>query len=289
MNQSISASILTSLVYRPSDDPNDNPDGNLLEYEVSGGGDTVRQTVTIHEVPAGSAPGQESTISSDNSPLTSGNDAYASFVTTPEFVQGVSADISGNTLLLKTDFQNTPINDTFELEDLNSPTVMRGQLQITLTITRNGLDYTFVVVSDERNDFLNNEGTDWAKTTELVNGVPKDLWVNTVEYTDIKLLNSETTLAEWLMDKGVAAGDTWTVRYDDDVGGSDQARYMNVEYYFNDPGDPSISVSGTAGADLIYGTNHDDSLAGGTGDDIIVGRAGNDLLSGGDGAGHLRV
>jgi Ca2+-binding RTX toxin-like protein len=98
----------------------------------------------------------------------------------------------------------------------------------------------------------------------------------------------------------------------DSDGGNEQARFIKFNFTYDNPGDPSISVTGdefspniifgTSGTDILTGGNVDDKmfgregddqingldgndiLVGGGGDDIIVGGAGNDEIHGGEGA-----
>ena len=85
------------------------------------------------------------------------------------------------------------------------------------------------------------------------------------------------------------AGDSWTITYDDDVGGNEQARFAQVQFFFDDPGDPSITVNGAAQSNLIYGTvTSADQLTGGASADTIVGRGGSDVIAGAGGSDTIR-
>ena len=113
-----------------------------------------------------------------------------------------------------------------------------------------------------------------------------------VDYDDVKPLSNLsdptiTSLASYLVHNPANVGDTWTVSYLDDARGNFQARYAKVSFFFDDPGDPSISVSPVSGSvqpNLIYGTEFDDQLTGGPANDQIIGRSGTDILAGGGGA-----
>ena len=79
-------------------------------------------------------------------------------------------------------------------------------------------------------------------------------------------------------------GDTWTFTYIDNNGGNYQARFVEIDITFDDPGDLGITVAGTEGVDVIYGTDAGDSLTGLGGNDQFFGLGGNDTINGGSGA-----
>jgi Ca2+-binding RTX toxin-like protein len=134
-----------------------------------------------------------------------------------------------------------------------------------------------------------------------------------IDYNDVMDLATGTiSLADHLGNNQPSTGDVWTVTYMDSDGGNEQARFIKFNFTYDNPGDPSISVTGdefspniifgTSGTDVLTGGNVDDKmfgregddqingldgndiLVGGGGDDIIVGGAGNDEIHGGEGA-----
>ena len=75
------------------------------------------------------------------------------------------------------------------------------------------------------------------------------------------------------------ATDTVTITVEDQQGGFDQWHVM-----FAVADAPSgITLNGTAGKDIIFGTDNCDTLNGNNGNDILIGGAGNDHLTGGNG------
>jgi Ca2+-binding RTX toxin-like protein len=113
------------------------------------------------------------------------------------------------------------------------------------------------------------------------------VWTQAIDYEAVRLISDPTvSLATYLASNPTAVGDTWEVTYLDDTGGNFQARYAKVQFFFDDPGDLSISVSPVLGSvqpNLIYGTEFGDHLNGSISDDQIIGRGGHDILSGGGG------
>ena len=164
---------------------------------------------------------------------------------------------------------------------------------MTLTITESGGGtVSFAIVMDQNANpalnFLNNGVGDWIQSTDTLNGTTRDVWTQTVDYDDVKLISDPSTSLATYLDaiNPAQAGDTWTVTYLDDAGGNFQARYAKVGFFFDDPGDPSLSVSPVSGSgqpNLIYGTEFGDQLTGGTANDEIIGRGGRDILAGAGG------
>ena len=284
---------LTSLVYIPSSDIDDTL-SNTFTYSVSDGmAPAVFQTVTINEVPPGRLPGLTQTVADGGSPLTSGNDHTTTAVLTANFATATNVNPSEGTIVLRTDFQTNPIQDTFSANDLaNGATFLRDQVEVRLTIQESGGGgtATFAIVMDQNANpalnFLNNAAGSWtADTSGTV-----DVWTKTIDYDNVKLVSNPTvSLAQYLLLTNPAnAGDSWTITYDDDVGGNEQARFAQVQYFFDDPGDPSITVNGAPQSNLIYGTASGDQLTGGASADTIVGRGGNDVITGAGGSDTIR-
>ena len=164
---------------------------------------------------------------------------------------------------------------------------------MTLTITESGGGtVSFAIVMDQNANpalnFLNNGVGDWIQSTDTLNGTTRDVWTQTVDYDDVKLISDPSTSLATYLDaiNPAQAGDTWTVTYLDDAGGNFQARYAKVGFFFDDPGNPALSVSPVSGSgqpNLIYGTEFGDQLTGGTANDEIIGRGGRDILAGAGG------
>ncbi len=77
---------------------------------------------------------------------------------------------------------------------------------MTLTITESGGGtVSFAIVMDDQNDqspalnFLNNGVGDWIQSTDTLNGTTRDVWTQTVDYDDVKLIsNPSISLATYL-------------------------------------------------------------------------------------------
>jgi hypothetical protein len=107
-----------------------------------------------------------------------------------------------------------------------------------------------------------------------------------------------TTLADYLTAHPPLASDIWTIFYDDNAGGSYQARSFVVALNFTEPGDKGIVVNADTttppdsaqhvGNDLIYGSSSGtDTLNGQDGNDTFVLHGANDTVNGGLGTNTL--
>jgi Ca2+-binding RTX toxin-like protein len=296
-NQTLTATQLTSLVYIPSSNIEDTS-SDTFTYTVFDGSATVQQTVIINEVAPDRLPGLEAQIDDEGHPLNSGSVQETSFGLTSTFAAATNIDPSKGNIVLTTDFQQSPNDDLFNPNELAASRVaLRDEVEITLTITESGggAPVTFAIVMDQNDipalNFLNNAVGDWIQSTDTVSGVTIDVWSQTIDYDDVKPLSNLsdptiTSLASYLVKNPANVGDTWTVSYLDDGSGNFQARYAKANFFFDDPGDSSISVSPVSGSvqpNLIYGTELDDQLTGGPSNDQIIGRSGTDILAGGGG------
>src|SRR4029079_924479 len=207
--------LLDDLVYIPTATVNDTVT-KTLSLSVSDGTATVNQTVTIHEVPPTRLPSQTAQIGDGVSPLTSGNDQTTPLVLTQAFVDGINANPGAAVIVVKTDFQNTPVvvpvplaeqNPTaFGAADAGSQREMEVQVEVVI-----GTNH-FVIVQDD----LTAATFEQSWFFDAASGLMKA----TVDYSHIFLLDGSgnataTTLAAFLTANPATAGDTWTVLYTD--------------------------------------------------------------------------
>ncbi|WP_292173704.1 Ig-like domain-containing protein, partial [Mesorhizobium sp.] len=283
-NPSSGINLLDDLVYRPTATQNDTVNKSLA-LDVYDGTVHVSQTVGIHEVPPTSLPSDTSQIGNGNSPLTSGNDQVATLHLSQATVNAITADPHGSTIVVYTDFQEspftTPINPSERnpgvYGDSSAGSHREQEVQVEVRI---GTD-RFAIVEDDTSPATFEQSWFYDPTTGLMKA--------TVDYDHIYLLDASgkatsTTLASYLITHPPSVNDTWTLSYFDNDGGNYQARTVNFSFFSHDPGDPGITVNGDATqADQIYGTSGVDHLSGNGGDDVIIGRGGNDIIDGGAG------
>nr|WP_244661992.1 type I secretion C-terminal target domain-containing protein [Mesorhizobium huakuii] len=284
-NPSASINLLDDLVYRPTTTVTDTVNNNL-SLDVYDGTAHVTQTVGIHEVPPTSLPSDTSQIGTGKSPLTSGNDQVTTLTLSAATVNAITADPHGATVVVYTDFQESPFDTPIPVSEQN-PGVFgdssagshrEQEVQVEIIIGTNH----FAVVEDDLTAGTFEQSWFFDAATGLMKA--------TVNYDHVFLLDAggnatTTTLASYLIDHPPTAGDSWTLSYFDNNGGNYQARQVSFSFFSHDPGDPGITVNGDATlADQIYGTSGVDHLSGGGGNDVIVGRGGNDFLTGGAGA-----
>ncbi|MEI8697351.1 Ig-like domain-containing protein [Mesorhizobium sp. ISC15] len=277
--------LLDDLVYRPTATVTDTVNVNL-SLDVFDGTAHVTQTVGIHEVPPTSLPSDTAQVGNGNSPLTSGNDQTQNLSLSQATVSAITADPHGSTVVIYTDFQESPFVTPIPLGERNPGVFGDGsagshreqEVQVEIRIGAN----RFAVVEDDLTAGTFEQSWTYDPATGLMKA--------TVDYDHIFLLDgagvaTTTTLADYLIANPPAAGDTWTLSYFDNDGGNYQARAVRFEFFSHDPGDPGITVNGDATlADQIYGTSGIDHLNGNGGNDVIIGRGGNDFLSGGGGS-----
>ncbi|MBD9649753.1 type I secretion C-terminal target domain-containing protein [Ensifer sp. ENS09] len=275
--------LLDDLVYRPTSAIDDTV-SRTLNLTASDGTNTTPYSVTINELPPNRAPAESKQIGDGSSPLNSGQNVNVQLPITQAFADGLNANLAGATIKVLTDFQKTPVDvpipaderNPTNYNDASSGTMRERELQVELWIGSN----KFVVV--ERDTSTSFEQSWFYDSTSR-------LMAATVSYSNIYMLGSGKTLAQFLTENPADAGDSWTLNYSDNDGGNFQARTAKFEFYYNDPGDPGIVVVGdNAKPNLIYGTSGNDTLTGGALDDTIIGRAGNDVINGGGGHDTLR-
>ncbi|WFP76046.1 tandem-95 repeat protein [Mesorhizobium sp. WSM4906] len=275
--------LLDDLVYRPTATQNDTVNTNL-SLDVYDGTVHVNQTVGIHEVPPTSLPSDTSQIGNGNSPLTSGNDQVATLHLSQATVNAITADPHGSTIVVYTDFQESPFNTPIPVSERNpgvygdSSAGSHREQEVQVEV-RIGTD-RFAIVEDDTSPGTFEQSWFYDPTTGLMKA--------TVDYDHIYLLDASgnatsTTLAAYLITHPPSVNDTWTLSYFDNNGGNYQARTVNFSFFSHDPGDPGITVNGGATADQIYGTSGVDHLYGNGGNDVIIGRGGNDIIDGGAG------
>ncbi|WP_164889555.1 Ig-like domain-containing protein, partial [Mesorhizobium sp. M7A.F.Ca.CA.002.03.2.1] len=283
-NPSGGINLLDDLVYRPTALQTDTVNNNL-SLDVYDGHTHVAQTVGIHEVPPTSLPSDTSQIGDGSSPLTSGNDQVTTLALSQATVNAILADPHSATVVVYTDFQKTPIDTPIDPSERNpgafgdssAGSHREQEVQVEIRIGTNH----FAAVEDDLTAGTFEQTWFYDPATGQMKA--------TVDYDHIFLLDgagnaTATTLASYLIAHPPAAGDSWTLSYFDNDGGSWQARSVNFSFFSHNPGDPGISVNGDPTlADQIYGTSGIDQLSGNGGNDVIVGRGGNDFLSGGAG------
>ncbi|WP_143019444.1 beta strand repeat-containing protein [Mesorhizobium qingshengii] len=283
-NPSAGINLLDDLVYRPTATVTDTVNKNL-SLDVYDGTTHVTQTVGIHEVPPTSLPSDTAQVGDGSSPLTSGNDQVTTLTLSQATVNAITADPHGSTVVVYTDFQQSPFDTPIPSNEQNPTTFNANnagshreqEVQVEIVIGTNH----FAVVEDDLTAGTFEQSWFYDPATGLMKA--------TVDYDHIFLLDGSgnattTTLASYLVANPPTSGDTWTLSYLDNNGGNYQARLVKFSFFSHDPGDPGITVNGDATlADQIYGTSGIDHLLGGGGNDIIVGRGGNDFLNGGGG------
>jgi hypothetical protein len=231
------------------------------------------ETINLHEVPPTSVAGPSGSINGDaNNPLTSGNDADAAFTLSTAFAAAIDNDPSAGSITLRTDFQHRPgYAVPIQAGDQDGNGL---ESQVNVYIYVDGIKFQAVSNADL------NPNT-WLFDGQLMKAV--------VDFDNIiNTTNPGQTLAQYIALNPVAAGETWTIQYDDVTPGNEQARMLNFSLEVFDPGNPSIIVSGnTTLPDLIYGGSGSDTLSGNGGNDTIIGRGGNDIITGGTGTDTL--
>ncbi len=269
---SLSINLLDDLVYRPTSTVTDTVNV-ALTLDVYDGTVHATEIVNIHELPPTSIAGPVGGIAGDSGhPLTSGSNAQASFTLSTAFADAIDNDSSAGSITLTTDFQNRPgYSIPIQSGDRNGDSL---EAQVNVYIFVDGIKFQAVST------------TDGNPNTWLFDG---NLMKTVVDFDNI---NNTTvagqTLAQYIALHPVAAGESWTIQYDDITPGNEQARMLNFSLQVFDPGNPSITVSGnTTLPDLIYGGSGSDILSGNGGDDIIIGRGGNDIITGGVGSDTL--
>jgi len=282
---SLGINFLDDLVYRPTAAQTDTVDTNL-SLDVFDGFVHVTQNISIHEVPPTSLPSDTVQVGNASDPLNSGTDQTQTLTISQATVNAILNNPHGATIVVSTDFQKAPFDlpipvaerDPTTFGDANSAGSHRErEVQVEVRIGTN----RFVIVEDDLTAGTFEQSWFFDPVTGLMKA--------TVDYDHIFLLDGSgnattTTLADYLIANPPSVGDTWTVVYTDNDGGSFQARLARFEFFVHDPGDPGIVVSGDPTlADQIYGTSGKDTLSGNGGDDIIIGRDGNDILNGGAG------
>src|SRR6185437_6859335 len=104
---SLCINLLDDLVYRPTAAQTDTVNTSF-SLDVYDGFVHVTQTVGVHEVPPTSLPSDTEQVGNGSSPLTSGNDQTQTLTLSQGTVDGIHNDPHGSTLVVFTDFQQTP-------------------------------------------------------------------------------------------------------------------------------------------------------------------------------------
>ncbi|MFP5430217.1 MAG: DUF5801 repeats-in-toxin domain-containing protein [Gammaproteobacteria bacterium] len=228
---------------------------------------------------------QNEQVGDGSSPLTSGNDQEQEFLVSEELADAIasSSDLGSLQVILYTDYQKAPFED-IEAGDAQDPdpatTQQQRENEVTAKLIINGVTFYLVIAGDANADT-------WSIITD-----PDDpntgLATTSVSYDQIMADTNndsvlDTTLEQYLIDNPqfAEAGTSWNLVYEDNDGGSYQARFLRASFYFDDPGNQSITVDGSNVQDTVYGTDGNDSLSGQGDFNILLGRAGDDELHGG--------
>jgi hypothetical protein len=148
-----------------------------------------------------------------------------------------------------------------------------------VSVIINGITFVAVLAGDAQVDWTYDASTGLMKAS--------------IDYSNIYQAGHQGqaafSLEAYLTANPPAAGDTWTLHYDDNNGGNYQARFVSFNFNFDDPGNAAITVNGDANLpDTIYGTSGNDTLNGNGGNDTIIGRGGNDTINGGAGDDNIQ-
>jgi len=275
---SLDGSQLASLVYKPdgiseynSDTgaPISGADYGVFAYTVSDGTTTVpANEVEISTVLAMGPHTDTLVIGGTSSPLNSGHSQETKPWVVTDTMAG--ADPYHSSLVLTTDFQLS--GHWNEAIPPDEQTAVKPELESTVSVSLLIDGHTFNVVQADDNPSTNT----WDINTQ-------GIWETKVDFTQIHEAGSSTSLADYLSAYPPVSGtDNWTVIYHDSEGGNEQARTMQVDFWSHTSGDPSMTVPGSSGVDIIYGQGYD-TLNGQGGNDVLYGRDGNDILNGGPG------
>ncbi|MCP8884118.1 hypothetical protein NIM87_11440, partial [Devosia sp. XJ19-1] len=285
-NSATGLNLLDDLVYRPTATVADTPT-TVLNLSAYDGTATTAYSVTINELAPAAVPGPVGSKNNGSQPLTSGNDASIVQTLQEPFVSAINADPSDGSITLYTNFQSQnnlgasftgPNGQVYNEVNPADQGGLNLEKEVAVFITVDGIQFQAVFRT------ANDDNTwNYDPTTRLMRAV--------IDFDLItRVTGGPQTLAQYLATAAgsVSAGDNWTITYDDNKGGNDQARYFGFEISVFDPGNPAITVAGdNLKADLIYGTSGNDNLAGQGGDDRIIGRGGNDIVNGGAGNDNL--
>ncbi len=276
VNDVITSDMLTNLVYMPS--------GNItaaneytLSFTMQSGSEEVITTYNIHTIPPTSLPGQSVQIGDGSSPLTSGNDQDAQLVLNSNFASNITNNPDLASLVLFTDFQKSPFDTPIPANEIGGTAGTEREDEVSIRLTINGI--VFVVLAAA------NGVTDWFYDVET------GLMRAEFDYSIIvQESDPSITLIDYINSNNYtpAGGDIWTITYLDNDGGSYQARFVQANFVFDSQGDPSLTITGTAGVDnLLFGGTSHDTLTGAELNDRIFAREGDDLLDGADGDDEL--
>lgn len=272
---------LQSLYYKPYDgdstfDPNTGigltgADNVTFTYTVSDGTENVTGTINLHTLLGTGGYMDTVQIGDGSTPLTSGHDQVVDYVLTPELAS--LSDYSQSALQLTTDFH---VRSTKDLTSL-------VEKQVSVTLDVDGQLFTVVGANNGQNDWTQVNATSGTDPLNSDNGAH---WFNSVSFTEItaNINGSEVTLADYLTSNPQQAGSTWTLIYDDNAGGSEQARYLRGVFVQDVNATDAVHADGSNHVDIIYGSSSSgDIISGGDGNDLIIGREGSDTINGGAG------
>uniref|UniRef100_UPI00261B3E0A VCBS domain-containing protein n=1 Tax=uncultured Shewanella sp. TaxID=173975 RepID=UPI00261B3E0A len=273
----LSASELETLVYVPGDNGDVDYQVDLaFTFQVNSGTDSVDGEFIIHSVPANGLAAQTVQIGDGSSPLTSGNPQETDLAITELFANALNSDPASGSLLLFTDFQQTPVNIPIPINERGANTNAGAAREMEVSARLTIGNAIFEVIPDNDGDGI----VTWSYDAD------SGLMKAEVDYSAIFLLNgngdpTETSLADYIIANPVAANDTWRLTYLDSNGGNFQARFVEAIFTHEQIADDSITIIGADNINnLIFGSTNTDSLTGANLDDRIFGRDGNDIVKG---------
>ncbi|MCE9680283.1 VCBS domain-containing protein, partial [Shewanella sp. AS1] len=273
----LSATELSTLIYMPAD--NSDAAGQVdisLTFTITSGNETVDGDFIIHTVPANQLENSVTIGGADSSPLNSGNPQEASFGISDEFANAINLQPENGTLNLFTDFQKSPFAIPIPVDERGNTGAAyeARETEVSVRLIINGIVFIVLLADDP-----NNIEQTWFYDPDT------GLMKASIDYSNIVMESDPlTTLADYIGDNPAVGGDVWTVTYEDNNGGSYQARFVQADFNHELLPDNAVTVVGEDNVDnLIFGTTENDSLTGANLNDEIYGREGNDMIYGLDG------
>ncbi|WP_220741605.1 VCBS domain-containing protein, partial [Shewanella schlegeliana] len=273
----LSATEIETLVYVPGDNGEVDYQMDLaFTFQVNSGTDSIDGEFIIHSVPANGLAAQTVQIGDGSSPLNSGNDQDADLVITELFANALNSDPASGSLLLFTDFQQTPVNIPVPINERDSNTNAGAAREMEVSARLTIGSAIFEVIPENDGDGI----ITWSYDAD------SGLMKAEIDYSAIFLLDGNgdpttTSLADYIIANPVAANDLWRITYLDNNGGNFQARFVEAIFTHEQIADDSITIVGTDNINnLIFGSTNNDLLTGANLDDRIFGREDNDILRG---------
>ncbi|MCG9731650.1 retention module-containing protein [Shewanella sp. Isolate13] len=273
----LSATEIETLVYVPGDNGEVDYQMDLaFTFQINSGSDSIDGEFIIHSVPANGLASQTVQIGDGSSPLNSGNDQDADLVITELFANALNSDPASGSLLLFTDFQQTPVNIPVPINERGANTNAGAAREMEVSARLTIGTAIFEVIPENDGDGI----ITWSYDAD------SGLMKAEIDYSAIFLLDANgdpttTSLADYIMANPVAADDMWRITYLDNNGGNFQARFVEAVFTHEQIADDSITIVGSDNINnLIFGSTNNDLLTGANLDDRIFGREDNDILRG---------